>query len=54
MSRTLFHRLALLALALCAAITGVVGLPSGTASAHNTLVSSDPPDGAELAVAPAQ
>lgn len=54
MSRTLFRRLALLALALCAAITGVVGLPSGTASAHNTLVSSDPPDGAELAVAPAQ
>ena len=54
MSPTFLRRLALLALALCAAITGVVGFASGTASAHNTLVSSDPADGAELAVAPAQ
>jgi copper transport protein len=58
MSRTLPRRLALLALALtltaCAAITGVVGFPAGTASAHNTLVASDPVDGAELAVAPVQ
>lgn len=54
MSPTILRRLALLVLALCAAITGVVGFPSGTASAHNTLVSSDPVDGAELAVAPVQ
>jgi copper transport protein len=54
MSRTFLRRLALLALALCAAIGGVVGVPSGTASAHNTLVSSDPTDGAELTVAPVQ
>jgi copper transport protein len=39
---------------MCAAITGVVGFPAGTASAHNTLVSSDPVDGSELAVAPVQ
>ncbi|MDO8363984.1 MAG: CopD family protein [Actinomycetota bacterium] len=52
MSRTLPRCLALLALALCAAIAGVVGLPAGTASAHNTLVSSDPVDGSELFVVP--
>jgi copper transport protein len=54
MSSTLLRRLALLALAMCAAIGGVVGFPAGTASAHNTLISSDPSDGAELAAAPAQ
>ena len=54
MSRTLIRRLAQLAIAMCAAIAGVVGFPSGTASAHNTLVSSDPTDGAELSVAPVQ
>jgi copper transport protein len=54
MSRSFSHRLALLALAICAVIATVVGLPSGTASAHNTLVSSDPTDGAALSVAPAQ
>lgn len=54
MSQTLLRRLALLAVALCAAIGGVVGFTAGTVSAHNTLVSSDPADGAELAVAPTQ
>jgi copper transport protein len=54
MSSTLLRRLALLALAMCAVIGGVVGFPAGTASAHNTLISSDPFDGAELAAAPAQ
>jgi len=39
---------------LCALIAGAVALPSGTASAHNTLLSSDPADGAALSVAPAQ
>ncbi len=54
MPRTLLRRLALLVIAMCAASGGVVGLAAGTAFAHNTLVSSDPTDGAELAVAPAQ
>jgi len=54
MPRTLLRHLALLALAVCAAITGVVGFAAGTASAHNTLVSSDPADGSELAGAPVQ
>jgi copper transport protein len=54
MSRTLLRRLALLALALGAALAGVVGFSANPASAHNTLVSSDPADGAVLAVAPAQ
>jgi copper transport protein len=54
MPRTLLRRLALLALAMCAVTASVVGLPSGTASAHNTLLSSDPADGAELLAAPAQ
>jgi copper transport protein len=54
MSRTFLRRIALYALALCAAIGGVVGVPSGIASAHNTLVSSDPTDGAALSVAPVQ
>ena len=54
MPRTLLRRLTLLALAMCAAISGAVGIPADIASAHNTLVSSDPADGAELAVAPAQ
>jgi len=54
MSHTLPRHLALLALAMCVAITGVVGFAAGTASAHNTLVSSDPADGSELAAAPVQ
>jgi copper transport protein len=54
MSRTFFRRLALLALSACAVLASIVGFPAGTALAHNTLLSSDPTDGAELTVAPAQ
>ncbi len=54
MPRTLLRHLALLALAICVAVTGVVGFAAGAVSAHNTLVSSDPADGSELAGAPVQ
>ena len=54
MPATLPRRLTLLALALCTIVASVVGLASGTASAHNTLVSSDPADGAQLSTAPTQ
>lgn len=54
MPRSFLRRLALLALAMCAVTAMVVGLQPGTASAHNTLVSSDPADDADLPVAPAQ
>ncbi len=37
---------------LCVFTAGMVELSSGTAWAHNTLLSSDPSDGAELSVAP--
>lgn len=42
------------ALVLCAVTVAILGLPAGTSSAHNTLVSSDPADGASLEVAPTQ
>jgi copper transport protein len=48
------RHLARFALVLCAVTVAVVGLPAGTSSAHNTLVSSDPADGASLVVAPTQ
>lgn len=57
MSRPHSRRLALLVGALGVFILGVVGgvgLPAGSASAHNTLTSSDPADGAELSAAPTQ
>ncbi len=54
MPATFHHRLTLLALIVCTMIAGVVGLTSSTVSAHNTLVSSDPTDGAELSTAPTQ
>ena len=54
MPATLPRRLTLLALAFGTIVASVVGLPSGTASAHNTLVSSDPADGAQLSTAPTQ
>ena len=54
MSRTHPRRLTLLVVTLCTSIAGVVGIPAGTASAHNTLIASDPADGAELPAAPAQ
>lgn len=54
MPATLPRRLTLIAVALCAAVASVFGFSSGTVSAHNTLVSSDPADGAQLSTAPAQ
>ncbi len=51
MPRTLLRRLTLLALG---AVVASVALPAGTAWAHNTLLSSDPADGAELSLAPTQ
>lgn len=54
MPSTLLPRPVLLALASLVVIAGVVGFPAGTASAHNTLLSSEPADGATLAMAPTQ
>ena len=53
MPRTSLRRLTLLALALSAVVASVA-LPSGTAWAHNTLLSSEPADGAAWSVAPSQ
>ncbi len=53
MPRTLLRRLTLIALGLSAIIAGVA-LPAGTAWAHNTLLSSDPADGAALSLVPTQ
>lgn len=53
MPRTTLHRLLLGALALAAALSALLALP-GTARAHNTLLASDPPDGASLPTAPTQ
>jgi copper transport protein len=54
MPRALFRRLAPVALAACAVVAITVALPAGTASAHNTLLGSDPADGASLSTAPTQ
>lgn len=54
MPRTLFHRFALVAFAAFSIVAIAVGLPAGTASAHNTLLGSDPADGASLATTPTQ
>lgn len=43
----------LIVLVVCAALA-IVMLPAGRASAHNTLLSSDPANGASIAVAPTQ
>ena len=48
------RRLALAVLAILLIVGTVVGLSPGTALAHNTLLSSDPVDGATLAIAPVQ
>ncbi len=48
------RRLALAALTIFLFVGTAVGLSSGTALAHNTLLSSDPADGATLALAPTQ
>lgn len=54
MPHTRSRRLALAAIAIAVFVGTAVGLSSGTALAHNTLLSSDPADGATLAVAPTQ
>jgi copper transport protein len=54
MPRTLFQRLTPVALAAFAIVAIAIGLPAGTVSAHNTLLGSDPADGASLATAPTQ
>lgn len=48
------RRFALAVLAVVMFVGTAFGLPSGTASAHNTLLSSDPADGATLGVSPTQ
>ena len=54
MPRLPSRHLALVALVIFMLIGSVVGLSSGTVLAHNTLLSSDPADGATLSVAPTQ
>ncbi len=54
MSRPTPRHLFLCLIAIGAILGGVLGLPAGIASAHNTLVSSDPADGASLTLAPTQ
>lgn len=49
-----FVRVAFALAALLAVVAGALGVGAGTASAHNSLLSSDPADGATLAVAPTQ
>lgn len=53
MPRTTPPRLGLFTLAICVAVLVVMALP-GVASAHNTLLSSDPPDGAVLTEPPSR
>ena len=54
MPRNLLRRLTLSAFAACTVAAVAVALPAGTVSAHNTLLSSDPADGASLDSAPTQ
>ena len=54
MPRSHSRRFALAALVIFVFVGTTVGLSSGTALAHNTLLSSDPADGATLAVSPTQ
>jgi copper transport protein len=54
MRRSAPIRLFLFALVLCGALATMLGAATGTVSAHNSLVSSDPADGATLPVAPTQ
>lgn len=54
MRRLLLPRLALLVTALMSVTISLLAVAPGTASAHNTLVSSDPADGATLPVAPTE
>lgn len=54
MPRLLLRRFVLLALATFALVASALALPTGGAFAHNTLLSSDPADGAMLPAAPTQ
>ena len=54
MPRTILRPLTLLILTIGAVLATALALPAGIASAHNTLLSSDPADGAALSVAPSQ
>lgn len=54
MPRRLLPRFALFALATCTVVAATLALPAGSASAHNTLLGSDPADGASLTTAPTQ
>jgi copper transport protein len=52
MPRVVLRRLVPIALAACSIVAIAIGLPAGSASAHNTLLASDPADGASLPTAP--
>lgn len=54
MTRTPARCLTSFVLVLLATVAAVFALPAGSASAHNTLISSDPADGAIIAAAPVQ
>ena len=54
MPRTRSHRFALFGLAVGAVVTAIFGLSAGRALAHNTLLSSEPADGATLVSAPTE
>lgn len=54
MPRRSLPRFALFALAICTVVAATLALPAGSASAHNTLLSSDPADGATLTTTPIQ
>jgi copper transport protein len=54
MQRPTPTRLFLFALVLCGVVATMFGPATGTARAHNSLVSSDPVDGATLPIAPSQ
>lgn len=54
MPRSFLRRLVSVALAATAVVAMIIGLPAGTAFAHNTLLGSDPADGASFTAAPTQ
>ena len=54
MPTTNLRRLALFVLGVCTVVVTSLGVFAGPAAAHNSLVSTDPADGASLAVAPTE
>jgi copper transport protein len=54
MPTTTLRRLVLFVLGVCTVVVTSLGVLSGPAAAHNSLVSTDPADGATLAVAPTE